>query len=143
MKTRIFIIAAMLAAFFTNVIGQSRFRPDPDPGTQVTLTEKVTTLLPSTETVFGAEFEYTAKGAVITFIYPNTPAETYNFRKGDIITAIGSTTINSESAYRQAMNDYKPEQSVVISYIRKDTQKQKKVILDKITVYKKPVVTEE
>jgi S1-C subfamily serine protease len=143
MKSRIITIVAGLFGLISIAGAQSRFRPDPDPAVQITLTESTTTLASTTEAVFGAEFNYTDKGAVITFIYPNTPAETFHFKTDDIITAIGNVTINSEAAYKQALNSYKPEESVTISYIRKNVQKTKKVILDKVTVYKKPISADE
>ncbi len=133
MKSRIIIVAG-LVGLVSIADAQSRFRPDPDPAVQITLTETTTSLAATTEAVFGAEFTYTDKGAVITFI---------NFKTDDIITAIGNVTINSDAAYKQALSSYKPEETVTISYIRKNVQKQKKVILDKVTVYKKPTSSDD
>ena len=134
MKTKIITTAICLASFICTATAQNSWTPA--PSAQFTL-EEPTKMLSRNEPFFGAELEYSAQGAVIKSVIPNSPAEEFNFKKGDIITAIGGATINSEASYQQIMESNKPGNVVTVSYLRKGTQKQKKVKLETITVYKK------
>lgn len=134
MKTRITATLLLAAGFAFNATAQNAWTPEPT--NKYYVPETPVQVLSRTETFFGADFTYSNEGAKITNVIPNSPAESFNFRNGDIITAIGSVAINSEEDYKHAMEINKPDETVSVSYIRKGTQKTRKVKLDKITVYK-------
>jgi len=113
--------------------------PGKEKLTKATPYASVESYISSTETFFGADFSYSDKGAMITNIVPYSPAESYNFRRADIITAIGSIVINSENSFKEAMASNKPGELVNVYFTRKGIQKQRKVKLEKITVYKEAV----
>ena len=75
---------------------------------------------------------YSIRGGVLVGILGN-PA----MKAGDIVTTIGSVAIMSEATYKTAMETYKPDETVKVTYIRNGNQKQRKVTLSKLTVYKK------
>ena len=135
MKTKITAILLFVISFLSNVMAQNAWKPDPT--NKYYVPETTPQYLTRVETLFGAEFEYSDEGGKVINILPNSPAENYNFKRGDIVTAIGSVVINSESAYRQAMEINKPDELVTVTFIRKGAEKERKVRLDKITVYKK------
>lgn len=134
MKTKITATLLFATVFACNSFSQNAWKAE--PSNKYYVPETPAKLLSRTETFFGADLDYSSQGGKITSIIPNSPAESNNFRNGDIITAIGNITINSEDSYRQAMESNKPDDLVKVSYIRKGSQKSRKVKLDKITVYK-------
>ncbi len=85
------------------------------------------------QSYLGADLDYSAGGAKITFITPNTPAERASFKKGDVITSIGTINIGSQENFTEAMKTYKPGEDVKISYTRNGKAKQRTVTLDKIS----------
>jgi len=133
MKTKFAAIFIMVIGFTHYVMGQTDWKPV--LGDQSLSSEPQ--YFSRTETTLGVNLEYIDKGARITFVNPNTPAEESGFKTGDIITSIGAVGIHSEGDYRKAMDMYKPDETVAIAFIRKDAAKHRKVSLGKITVYKK------
>ena len=126
MKTKIIAAFLIASAFTTPAFSQNSLQAVASSATAV----------PVTETYFGAGFNYPGTGAVITEITPYSPAETFNFKKGDVVTMIDNYTINSASDLETAMQSLKPGTVATVAYTRKGKAKTKKVTLDQIKVFK-------
>lgn len=133
MKT-IIATALFLTTFASQSMAQNSWKPEPT--NKYRIEEAPAELLSRSETYFGADLNYSSDGAKISFISPNSPAEKFNFMKGDIINSIGGITINSEESFKKAMAAHQPEEIVKVSFTRKNNQKNRKVRLEKITFYK-------
>ena len=135
MKTKFISTILLLIAFATGSTAQTSFTTQ-TPSSYF-IEEAPEELVPVNETYFGADMEYSSEGGRITMIVPNSPAEAYSFRTGDLITAIGGEKITSEESFRNVIASRKPGDVVTVTYTRKKSEKQRKVKLDQITVYKK------
>src|SRR6476660_7326545 len=97
MKKIMTVMFLLLTGITGNLAAQNNWKPD--PANKYNVQELTPQYLTRTETYFGAELEYTDRGATVISVMPNSPAESYSFRKGDIITAIGGIVISSKSGY--------------------------------------------
>lgn len=63
------------------------------------------------------------KGAVILDVEPNSPAENYGLRRGDLIFKIDKKDINDASSLKQIIGSYQPDQNITMQIERdkKDT----------------------
>jgi predicted metalloprotease with PDZ domain len=134
MKTKITATLLLITGSICSATAQNNWQPAPAASNYVKTESPA--LVSRTETYFGAEFEFTEAGGKITNIIANSPAEANGFRKGDLVTHIGTFAINSKDNYTKAMEAYRPGERVDILYIRKGNAKERKVDLDKITVFK-------
>lgn len=135
MKTKFISTILILVAIATGSTAQTSFTTQ-TPSSYF-IEEAPAELVPVAETYFGAEMDYSSMGGKITTIVPNSPAETFSFRTGDLISAINGEKITSEEGFRNAISSKKPGDVVTVTYTRKKGEKQRKVKLDQITVYKK------
>jgi predicted metalloprotease with PDZ domain len=89
-----------------------------------------------TATYFGADFTFNKTGGVITKVYETSPASDFNFKADDIVTGMGNFKILSAEDYEKAIQFYKPNDEVPVSYIRDGEERSRIVVLDKIDVFK-------
>jgi S1-C subfamily serine protease len=125
MKTKIIALVVFAAAFTCNrAVAQEAFSSEPN-----------SYQLSGTETYFGADLSYSAEGAKVTNVYPNSPVDS-RLKNGDVITSIGNFPIKSEQNYTDALKTFKPGDEVKVAYTRNGKQKQTRITLDKINVFK-------
>jgi serine protease Do len=72
----------------------------------------------------------TAKGVIVTKIYPNTPAERGGMEVGDIIVEVEGFKINNENTIFSVFHEFRTGQTVTIKIIRdeKELTKQMKLV---------------
>lgn len=71
----------------------------------------------SSEEVLSGKF-ISSKGALITQVYPNTPAEKAGLKAGDLIIEVNGHEIANEAAYRFRLAIAKQNEAVVLSVVR-------------------------
>ncbi|MCC6288395.1 MAG: PDZ domain-containing protein [Chitinophagaceae bacterium] len=77
--------------------------------------------------MLGVYTEKDEKGAKITNVVDDSPAEKAGLLKGDIITKIGETAVTDPSSLSSIINEKKPDDEIQITYLR--DKKEKKVTL--------------
>jgi serine protease Do len=85
--------------------------------------------------MLGIYTEKDEKGAKITSVVDDSPAQKAGLQKGDIITKVGETTITDPSLLSSTINDKKPNDEIQITYLR---DKKKKNIALKLGERKQP-----
>lgn len=68
-------------------------------------------------------------GAKITRVDRNTPAAKAGFKVQDLITAVGSTKVEGRVSLQQALEDYRPGDSIQVTLLRDGEEKQIKLTL--------------
>jgi len=58
------------------------------------------------------------KGAVVSHVIPETPAEKAGLKKGDIITKVNEREITDSEQFRETIRSFKPGDEVVITILR-------------------------
>ena len=64
----------------------------------------------------GASYTDGAQGAIVQRVLPGSPADTAGIRAGDVITALGSASINSATALDDALATHKPGDRVPVTW---------------------------
>ena len=67
----------------------------------------------------GVSLDSRATGARVAEVQPGTPAEKAHLRTGDVVTAVGGTTVDSAEALTRAIDSHKPGETVRVT-IRRD-----------------------
>lgn len=79
--------------------------------------------------MLGVYTEKDEKGAKVSQVMDDSPAEKAGFTKGDIITKAGNKSIADPSALSDAIGNLKPGDEVQMQYLRDNKQKKVKVTL--------------
>ncbi|MGN6438020.1 MAG: PDZ domain-containing protein [Agriterribacter sp.] len=79
--------------------------------------------------MLGVYTEKDEKGARITEVVKESPAEKAGLQKGDIITKINSTSVNGPSSLSEAVDELKPGDEIEIVYLRDKKERKIKVKL--------------
>ena len=77
-------------------------------------------------------------GALIRFIYPNSPAEKIKLRKGDVITKFNNEPINSSLKLNYLLSVAPIQTSLPIEFIRKSKRYQETIVIEKPTFKQGP-----
>lgn len=83
----------------------------------------------SPKAMLGVYTEKDEKGARISQVVDNSPAEKAGLAKGDIITKAGDKNITDPSSLSDAIGDLKPGDEIELQYLRNNKRKKAKVIL--------------
>jgi putative serine protease PepD len=67
----------------------------------------------------GVSLESSATAARVAQVQPGTPAQKAHLRTGDVVTAVGGTTVDSAEALTRAIDSHKPGETVSVT-IRRD-----------------------
>jgi 2-alkenal reductase len=68
-------------------------------------------------------------GAYVQAVVPGGPAEQSGIRAGDIIISIGDQRIQSQTTFTEALFDQSPGETVTVTVIRDDQERQFEVSL--------------
>ena len=79
----------------------------------------------------GVQLEAADKGAKITVVMPKSAAEKAGIKVNDVVIAIGDKTIPDHEAMIDAIQRYKPGESVVLRVMREGKEVEVKATLDK------------
>jgi putative serine protease PepD len=66
----------------------------------------------------GVSLDSTATSARIANVRPGTPAENAHLRAGDVVTAVGDTTVDSAEALTRAIDAHQPDETVTVKLRR-------------------------
>ena len=66
----------------------------------------------------GVSLDSAAASARVEDVRPGTPAEKANLRTGDVVTAVGNTTVSSADALTRAIDTHKPGDKVTLKITR-------------------------
>jgi putative serine protease PepD len=66
----------------------------------------------------GVALDSTASSARVADVRPGTPAAKANLRSGDVVTAVGGTTVDSAEALTRAIDAHKPGETVTVKIRR-------------------------
>jgi putative serine protease PepD len=66
----------------------------------------------------GVSLDSTATSARVADVRPGTPAAKANLRAGDVITAVGNTSVSSAEELTRAIDAHKPGETVTVKIIR-------------------------
>ena len=79
----------------------------------------------------GVSTEKHEKGAEVTEVIEETAAAKAGLKKGDIITAINTTSVSESESLLSAIRKHKPEETVDVTYLRNGKEQKVKAILGK------------
>lgn len=103
--------------------------PVPPVAPEIYFNDDAFTIQVASKPMLGVYTEKSEKGAKITNVVDNSPAQKAGLLKGDIITKIDGTSITDPSSLSSVISEKKPNDEIQITYLRDNKEKKVKLKL--------------
>jgi putative serine protease PepD len=74
--------------------------------------------------------QITTTGALVEEIEPDSAGENAELKVGDVVTAVDGKRVTSSDALVALIRSYRPEDTVTLTYLRDDEEREAQVTLD-------------